>query len=130
VTLPRSAPAPAPAPAPASGPATVPIGSASVGTPKASGNAAKVVARCVGAAGASCKLTFVMTTRSGKKTAILGTTSVTVAAGKSVTTTIRLNAAGKRLLAKARKVKAQLKTSQAVAGGKSVTVSTKTVTLR
>jgi hypothetical protein len=68
-----------------------------------------------------------ITARKGKvskKVVVLGSVTVTIAAGQSKTVEVSLNATGKRLLAKHRKLKAQLTVRQS---GK--TVSSATVTL-
>ena len=63
----------------------------------------------------------------GKKT--VGTAKLSLAAGTSRTVTVKLNAAGRSALKKAKKLSVQLKAGQVVAG-KSQTLASKKLTLR
>ena len=121
-------------------------GHASIGHARVSGTTASVRASCAGASGATCKLSFRMTAtekiRGRKVIAVtsrkkpktrnvvftVGTTSVTLAAGRTKTVRVSLNRAGKRLLASHRTLKVTLKVTQSLDGGHSNTVSTQTVT--
>jgi hypothetical protein len=62
-----------------------------------------------------------------KKT--VGTAKLTLAAGRSKTVTVKLNAAGKKALKKARKLSVQLVVAQTT-NGKQRTLVTKKLTLR
>ncbi len=64
-----------------------------------------------------------------KKTVVLGTATVTVAAGKRKSVKVTLNAAGKKLLAKRHTVKTKLTITRRT-GGRTRTVSAKAVTFK
>jgi hypothetical protein len=113
-------------------------GSVSVGKAKVSAKTATVKVSCAGAAGASCKvkltLTVVETLKGGKltavaasakkttkKTVIVGSVTVTIAAGKGETIMVKLNGTGKKLLAKHNPLKTKLTITQA---GKTITGAT------
>ena len=115
-------------------------GSASVSHVSAAGTTASVGVSCSG--GSSCTITLTLSvletlhhgkvtavaastkkTKKTKKTVVVGSESVTIAAGKSETVKLKLNATGKRLLAKHNPLKAKLAVT---ASGKTVTRSTVT----
>jgi hypothetical protein len=127
------------------GTATVTVGStipppppkAKVSKPKTSGTSAGASVSCTGAAGSSCTVTLTLSvteTLSGnkviavsaskhkpkktKRTVVLGTTTVKLAAGKTKTVTVSLNGAGKRLLKSRHTLSVRLTASQK-AGAKS-----------
>lgn len=93
-------------------------GRPTLGHTAVSGTSARVPVRCSTAGSCAVKLTVttVEAVRHGKKTVkrtvTLGTVKATVAAGKSKTVTVRLNAAGRKLLAAHKRLKTQLTLSQ------------------
>jgi hypothetical protein len=132
VTLSSTA-APANTPPANTPPASTPPrrGSASVGHVSVSGSSVRVAVNCSGGSSCTIKLTIsvVETLRRGKvtaiaasakaikKTVVVGSKSVTIAAGKSETVTLSLNRSGKRLLARHNPLKTKLALS---ASGKTI----------
>ena len=115
---------------------------ATIGHVKVSGPAASVPVRCAGASGATCKLSLslsIMETVKGgkviavsaakKKTMVLATASVTIAAGQTKTIVIALNAIGKHLLSTRHSLKVKLAITQAGVAKASV-VSGQTITFK
>ncbi len=154
VTVPSSPPPPPPPPGPGTGgsgtPGTVPGARASVGRATTRGDVASAKASCAGPKGASCviavKMTIRQTLRGGKviavgaassrkakttkRTVVVGTATVTVAAGKSTTVKARLNAAGRRLLASRHRLAVAFKASQTSRGKPSRVLRTQTITFK
>lgn len=119
-------------------------GTATVGQPKVSGKTASVPISCSGQAGAQCKLSLTMTVtetlrghkvvavsasraRKHKKVLTVGSKSITLTAGANETVKISLNAKGRKLLKARHTLKAKLRVSEALGGGETETVATKTV---
>jgi uncharacterized membrane protein YgcG len=102
--------------------------------PSVSGTSASTVVSCTGVAGTSCTVTLtlsVLETLSGhqvtgvaaaasgkrtKRSIVVGSKTVTLAAGSSEPVTVTLNAAGKKLLASHRRLPVKLLASQGSAG--------------
>jgi hypothetical protein len=120
------------------------IGTVTVGKPKAKGTTASVQISCAGAPGAQCQLSLsltvhetlkghkivAVTARSGHrkhKLVVVGSASVTLTAGSTQTVKISLNHKGRKLLKSRHKLKVTLHVSEAVGGGQTKTVATKTV---
>ncbi len=101
-------------------------GHTSVGSASVSGKTANVPVSCTGQAGATCQLAGVLT----HKGAVIGRAAVTLTAGQSRTLRVSLNAAGRRLLKKHRRVVATLKIRQTLVNGRTITVSTQSVTFK
>jgi hypothetical protein len=119
-------------------------GSATVGHTKVSRQTASVPISCSGQAGAQCKLTLTMTVtetlkghkviavsaskgKKHKKVVTVGSKTVTLTAGSSETVKNPLNGKGKKLLKARHTLKAKLRVSEALGGGETETVATKTV---
>jgi hypothetical protein len=101
-------------------------GHTSVGSASVSGKTASVRVSCTGQAGATCQLAGVLT----HKGAVIGRAAVTLTAGQSRTLRVSLNAAGRKLLKKHRRVVATLKIRQTLVNGRTITVSTQSVTFK
>ena len=98
---------------------------------------------CVGTAGTTCSIHGSLTTverrrhgkilgisaRTTRKTVTIGTVSATIAAGKTSKLTIKLNATGRRLLARFGRLPARLSVTSLSQGARS-TVLTRTVTIK
>jgi len=102
--------------------------------PRVSGTSASTVVSCTGAAGTSCTVTLtlsVLETLSGhhvtgvaaaasgkgtKRSIVVGSKTVTLAAGSSESVTVTLDAAGKKLLASRRRLPVKLLASQGSTG--------------
>jgi hypothetical protein len=128
-------------------PAPPPPGSghASVGHARASGSIAIVPVSCIGASGATCRLTLRLTVaetfkghrliavtarrqaRKIHKVMVVGSTRVTLVAGQTRSVRIGLNRIGRKLLAHHHPRKTKLRVTQKLASGRVVTVSTQTV---
>jgi hypothetical protein len=106
-----------------------------------------LLAKCTGSAGQKCKLVFQLTVRekfkgrklvaistrkvkTTHKTVVLGTTRLTLSAGKSKTVKVFLKGKGKALLAKRRTLKVRLKGTQSVANKKTRTVTNRVFTFK
>ncbi len=124
------------------GTATVTVGSGSgsgspkakVSKPKTSGTSASASASCTGASGSSCTVTLTLSVvqtlvgnkviavsaskHKRKRTVVLGSTTVKIAAGKTKSVSVSLNGTGKRLLASRHSLSVRLTASQK-AGAKS-----------
>ncbi len=124
---------------PAGGGGTTTLVSASVGRMKIAGTTVSFTVGCTGSSTARCKLRITLTlietirrgkviavtaakhkakkatSRATKKTVVVGSAAVTLAAGYSKTVRIGLNSTGKRLLAKSHKLKVKLTVAQSVA---------------
>ncbi len=86
----------------------------SIGRAKVSGTSVRVPVKCSGSESCAVKITLTTTEttshdgKTTKKTVVVGSKSVTVAAPKSVTVKLSLNTLGKRLLAKSQTLKGRL----------------------
>jgi hypothetical protein len=108
-----------------------PAATASVGRPTVSGTTAGAAASCVGGAGASCTITLTLSLvetlqgsnviavtasknhpKTRKRTVVVGTSTVKLAAGQHKIIHVALNGAGKRLLAERHKLPVKLTASQ------------------
>jgi hypothetical protein len=123
--------------------ATPGSGTVTVGHPKISGTTASVKVSCGGAPGAQCKLALSLTvheTLKGHKVVavsarahrkhkvvVIGTKTLTLTAGNSQTVRISLNRQGRKLLKARHTLKATLHISEAIGGGRTESVATKTV---
>lgn len=105
-------------------------GSAGAGHAVVNGTGARVLVSCKGAAGTSCTINLTLSIletlaghqvvavaaaaqgRHTKRTVIVGSRTVTLAAGRSETVTVSLNAAGRKLLAGRRRLPVKLLASQ------------------
>lgn len=108
--------------------------------PRANGERVTLVLTCAGQAGASCRVRLSLTTLEhitrGKVTSIaattrnvvVGTFAVTIPAGTRMTATIRLNAAGHKLLARFHRLPAKL--SAVLLGQAGTTILTRALTLK
>ena len=121
-------------------------GKASAGRAKVKGTAAKVHVTCKGASGATCNLAFKMTvvehlrghkllnvTAAAKKrkvTVTVGSARAKLAADTARTVTVPLNAKGKKLLARFRRITVTLKITQTLGNGHTRKVSSQKVTFR
>jgi streptogramin lyase len=95
---------------------------------------------CVGPPEARCSLVYLIQTHEyvtgfprvakAKKPLTIGKLSVTLKGGQSKKVTIKLNAKGRKLLKKAKKLKSTFTVTQSVNGGKAKTILKKTVTFR
>lgn len=148
-SLPTGSVRPAPVIAPVVPPASVPgSGAGSVGRATVRGSTASLLATCQGTAGATCKVTATLaiteTLRGAKVIAVtrakkrqrttrrvvtVGTTTVTLTAGRSQVVGISLNATGRRLLASRHTLPVRLTASQVTATSTSV-VSTQVLTFK
>ena len=100
------------------------IGTVTVGRATASGTTVSVPVTCSGASGARCQLTLVLTARGQHHNqVVVGTTSVTLAAGQSQTVQIQLNQIGRHLLALRHHLQVDLRVTEMLDGGQIATVS-------
>ena len=117
-------------------------GKGSVGKPHVSGTTARVLVSCAGVSGQTCRFAFrltvtekirghkviAVTARKPKTHKVVITVGsahgVTLAAGRSQVVNVRLNATGKRLLRRRRRLHATLRVTQ-ILTGRSTTVSQK-----
>jgi len=133
-----------------------PVGTVIVGRAKVAGTTAAVRVTCAGAAGARCNVSLNMTVtetlRGHKLIAVaargrhrqapptirhprhkvirVGSAAVTLTAGNAATVRISLNRAGRKLLAARHVLRVKLVVTEALGNGRSVTVSTQTVTFK
>jgi hypothetical protein len=102
-------------------------------TDTVSGTTANVKLSCGGETGSTCVLQVTLTANEtvGRKvrSVVVGTATITVQAGKKATIKVSLNSTGKRLLKQKRKLSVKLDVVEK-AGGRSKTVTTKTLTFR
>jgi hypothetical protein len=122
----------------------VPRGRASVGRARVNGTIASVFVRvrCKGISPQSCTVTLEMTVRetltgskvivlsavtqrerNSERTVVVGATTVTLRAEKSVTVRVRLNGTGRRLLSDRGKLTVRLATTQSTVSGTSAVAS-------
>ena len=100
------------------------IGTVTVGHARAIGTTVFVPVSCNGASGAQCQLTLVLTALGlHHNRVVVGTTSVTLAAGQSQTVQIQLNQLGRHLLALRHHLQVNLRVTEQLDGGQVATVS-------
>jgi hypothetical protein len=100
------------------------IGTVMVGQARAIGTTVFVPVTCNGASGAQCQLTLVLTALGlHHNRVVVGTTSVTLAAGQSQTVQIQLNQLGRHLLAVRHHLQVDLRVTELLDGGQVATVS-------
>jgi hypothetical protein len=100
------------------------IGTVTVGRATANGTTVSVPVTCNGASGAQCQLTLVLTARGlHHNRVVVGTTSVTLAAGQSQRVQIQLNQVGRFLLAIRHHLQVNLRVTEMLDGGQVATVS-------
>jgi hypothetical protein len=128
----------------AGGPPPAGSGSSRVGRAKVAGSAATVRVSCAGASGTTCRvalrLTVTETLRKGHvigasakvkhKVVVIGSTSVTLVAGRSKTVRIALNSTGRRLLAKRHRLRVSLRATQTPLGGHASALSSQVLTFK
>jgi hypothetical protein len=122
---------------------------ASAGQASASGTSASVPVSCAGPAGTTCVMTVTLSVtetlqgnkvlsvssakskkpKKTKKLVIVGSASVTLAAGQSKTIQVKLNAAGQRLVKSRHKLSVKLTVDQSKSG-RAVVISSQTVTFK
>jgi len=103
------------------------IGTVMVGRATANGTTVSVPVTCNGASGAHCQLTLVLTAHDlHQHRVVVGTTSITLAAGQSQRVQIQLNQLGRHLLAVRHHLQVNLKVTEQLDGGQVATVSVQT----
>ena len=101
-----------------------------VGQPKSTGSGVSDQLGSTAPAGESCEIAQTLTsTEKNHKTVVVGTKTVTVAAGHKSAVTIELNATGLQLLKRSGKLLVTL-TVQLVLGSKKTTAATRTLTIK
>ena len=133
-------------PAPSAPPSST--GAASVGHARVSGSTATEHVSCTGAAGAICRLALRLTVtetfkgqrlvalaarsngRGARKVLVVGTANVSLGAGQASTVRIALTGAGRRLLARRHRLRAQLLVTQETAAAHAATVSRQILTFK
>jgi hypothetical protein len=117
------------------------------GVPTVKAGAVTYTLTCTGPAGSTCKATGTLTltetlkspgnhvasvsaAKKKKKTVTVGSQSTSIAAGKSVTVTVALNGAGRKLLAQFGKLPAHLTIESVSSTGAQSTLLTKTLTVK
>jgi hypothetical protein len=101
---------------------------------------------CTGSAGAKCRLVLKLTVREifrrhklisvtaraklKNRIVVVGIASLTLNTGESRTVKIRLNGAGKKLLAKRHKLKVRLRVTQTLANGHPTTILSQTLAFK
>jgi hypothetical protein len=132
--------------APAPPPPGAPV--ASAGDASVSGTSASLLVACAGASGQTCTVTLGLSVtetlkgaklvavsakqrkpKTTKRTVVLGTATVTLAAGQREIVHVQLNAAGRRLLSSRHKLSVKLTLTQRQSG-RTVTISSQTINFK
>ena len=120
--------------------AATPLRASRLSTARVSGEKVAIALGCAGTAGRSCQMRLSLTTvehlvrgrlkglSAAAKKLTVGTSTVTIAAGSHETATIKLNAAGRKLLARFHKVPVEL--SAVLTGQESATFLTQNLAFK